>query len=154
MNGRGYSPLSLKRGPLDQKVVVIGIGMAGTDHARALEDVPGITIVAGVESTRLHPCMPSIVQEELPIGYVQVIVNDNGTGISDDILPKIFDLNFSTKPASTKGRGLGLGLWWIRNFVRRANSDITVTSTLNEGSSFTVKIPFERPPDQVRLPNR
>lgn len=51
MNGRGYSPLSLKRGPLDQKVVVIGVGMAGTDHARALEDVPGITIVAVVDTS-------------------------------------------------------------------------------------------------------
>lgn len=97
----------------------------------------------------------SIVQEELPIGYVQVIVKDNGTGISDDIVPKIFDLNFSTKHAGLKkGQGLGLGLWWIRNFVRRANGDITVTSTLNQGASFTVKIPFERSPDQVRLPNR
>jgi signal transduction histidine kinase len=92
----------------------------------------------------------SVIQEELPIGYVQLIVSDNGTGISDEILPKIFDLNFSTKHSSVKGRGLGLGLWWIRNFVRRANGDITATSTVNVGSSFTVKIPFERPSAQVR----
>jgi signal transduction histidine kinase len=96
----------------------------------------------------------STVQEELPAGYVQLVVRDNGTGISDDILPKIFELNFSTKPVSKKGRGLGLGLWWIRNFVRRANGDITVTSSLNEGSSFTVKVPFERSPEQIRPANR
>jgi signal transduction histidine kinase len=92
----------------------------------------------------------SVIQEELPIGYVQLIVRDTGTGISDEILPRIFDLNFSTKHSGAKGRGLGLGLWWIRNFVRRANGDITAISTVNVGSSFTVKIPFERPSAQVR----
>ena len=95
-----------------------------------------------------------VVQAELPIGYVQLIVQDTGTGISEDILPKIFDLNFTTKHASTKGRGLGLGLWWIRNFVRRANGDIAVTSTVSVGSTFTVKIPFERPIAAVQLNNR
>lgn len=95
----------------------------------------------------------SVVQEELPIGYVQLVVQDTGTGISEDILPRIFDLNFTTKHASTKGRGLGLGLWWVRNFVRRTNGDITVTSTLGVGSTFTVKIPFKRPSAEVRLHN-
>lgn len=96
----------------------------------------------------------SVVQEELSIGYVQLIVRDTGMGIPDDILPRIFDLNFTTKHIGTKGRGLGLGLWWIRNFVRRANGDIVVTSIINVGSTFTVKIPFERPPTQVRMRNR
>jgi two-component system cell cycle sensor histidine kinase/response regulator CckA len=85
----------------------------------------------------------SIMQEQLPVGYIQLIVRDTGTGIPEDILPRIFDLNFTTKHASGKARGLGLGLWWIRNFVRRANGDITVASVLNEGSAFTVKIPFK-----------
>jgi len=96
----------------------------------------------------------SVVQEELSIGYVQLIVRDTGTGIPDDILPRIFDLNFTTKHIGTKGKGLGLGLWWIRNFVRRANGDIGATSIINVGSTFTVKIPFERPPTEVRMRNR
>ena len=101
----------------------------------------------------LHVLTSSVTQEELPIGYIQLIVQDTGTGISDDILPRIFDLNFTTKHASAKGRGLGLGLWWIRNFVRRANGDILVSSTLGAGSTFTVKIPFERPSMGTRLRN-
>ena len=96
----------------------------------------------------------SVVQEVLSIGYVQLIVRDTGTGIPDDILPRIFDLNFTTKHIVTKGRGLGLGLWWIRNFVRRASGDIVVTSTINVGSTFTVKIPFERPSTEVQMHNR
>lgn len=95
----------------------------------------------------------SVVQTELPVGYVQVVVRDSGTGIPDDILPKIFELNFTTKRSSTKGKGLGLGLWWIRNFVLRANGDIVVDSTVNVGSSFTIKIPFDRPSAEVRVHN-
>jgi signal transduction histidine kinase len=91
----------------------------------------------------------SVVQEELSIGYVHLVVRDTGTGIPDDILPRIFDLNFTTKHIGTKGRGLGLGLWWIRNFVRRTDGgDIVVTSIVNVGSTFTVKIPFKRSPDR------
>lgn len=96
----------------------------------------------------------SVVQAELPAGYVQVVVRDSGTGIPDDILPKIFELNFTTKNSSTKGKGLGLGLWWIRNFVRRANGDIVVDSMVNVGSSFTIKIPFDRPSAEVRAHDR
>jgi signal transduction histidine kinase len=96
----------------------------------------------------------SVIHEELSIGYVQLIVRDTGTGIPDDILPRVFDLNFTTKKIGTKGKGLGLGLWWIRNFVRRANGDIVATSIINVGSTFTVKIPFERPPTEVRMRNR
>ena len=41
-------------------------------------------------------------------GYVALTVGDTGTGIPAEILPKIFELNFSTK--HVKGRGLGLVL--------------------------------------------
>lgn len=72
-------------------------------------------------------------------GYVALTVGDTGTGIPAEILPKIFELNFSTK--HVKGRGLGLGLWWIRNFVLRAMGDISVTSSADSGTEFIVKFP-------------
>jgi signal transduction histidine kinase len=84
----------------------------------------------------------SVVQPELPTGYVQIVVRDDGTGIPEDILPKVFDLNFSTK--RTKGKGLGLGLWWIRNFVRRTRGDIFITSTVNMGTEVCIRIPVDR----------
>jgi signal transduction histidine kinase len=74
-------------------------------------------------------------------GYVALTVRDTGTGIPAEILPKIFELNFSTK--HVKGRGLGLGLWWIRNFVLRAMGDISVTSSGDSGTEFIVKFPLE-----------
>lgn len=88
----------------------------------------------------------AVFYSELPAGYVQIAVADTGIGIPDDILPKIFELNFSTK--HTKGKSHGLGLWWIRNFVRRAGGEISVSSAVGEGSAFTVRFPCERPAAQ------
>jgi signal transduction histidine kinase len=79
------------------------------------------------------------VQPELPTGYVHIVVGDTGVGIPNDVMPHIFDLNFTTKPY--RGRGGGFGLWWDRNFVRRSRGDIIITSTVNTGSEVVVRIP-------------
>jgi signal transduction histidine kinase len=84
-------------------------------------------------STRLF------AHEDAPAGYVQLIVRDTGTGIPEDILPHIFDLNFTTK--REKGKGLGLGLWWVRTFITRSNGEITVETEKNVGTELSVKIP-------------
>jgi len=80
-----------------------------------------------------------VSQEELPVGYVDLIVRDTGSGIPEDILPHIFELNFTTKGG--KKKGLGLGLWWTRNFIRRARGEITITSSVNEGTEVTARFP-------------
>ncbi len=84
-------------------------------------------------STRLF------THEDAPAGYVQLIVRDTGTGIPEDILPHIFDLNFTTK--TEKGKGLRLGLWWVRTFITRSNGEITVETQKNVGTELSVKIP-------------
>jgi signal transduction histidine kinase len=84
------------------------------------------------------------VYADTPTGYVQLIVRDTGTGIPDDILPHIFDLNFTTKNKK-KGKGLGLGLWWVRTFVTRSNGEITVETKKNVGTEFCVKVPVANP---------
>lgn len=84
----------------------------------------------------------SLVRPAASSGYVQLVVSDSGIGIPADIQEKLFDLNFSTKHGRRKG--LGLGLWWVRNFVRRARGDITVRSTPGAGTEMIVKIPLDR----------
>jgi signal transduction histidine kinase len=84
-------------------------------------------------STRL------VTHEDAPAGYVQLIVRDTGTGIPKEILSHIFDLNFTTK--RQKGKGLGLGLWWVRTFITRSNGEISVETQKNIGTEFSVKIP-------------
>jgi signal transduction histidine kinase len=92
------------------------------------------------EGGQLYVATQLISHNELPSGYIQLTVRDTGMGIPEDILPHVFDLNFTTK--REKGKGLGLGLWWVRAFVLRSNGEITVDSKKNVGTKFCVKIPL------------
>jgi|SRR5271165_6034607 len=83
-----------------------------------------------------------VVHPTARTGYFQLVVQDTGQGMPADIQKKVFELNFTTK--RQKGKGLGLGLWWVRNFVRRARGDITIRSSPGQGTEVTVKIPVDR----------
>ena len=67
-------------------------------------------------------------------GEVEIVVEDSGSGIPAEQLPRIFDPFFSTK----KGSGTGLGLSITRDLVRQLGGSITVQSTLNVGTKFSV----------------
>lgn len=75
-------------------------------------------------------------------GYLHLSISDTGCGIPADVQKRMFELNFTTK--DKKGKGLGLGLWWVRNFVRRSRGDITILSTEGSGTEAIVKIPVSR----------
>jgi PAS domain S-box-containing protein len=70
--------------------------------------------------------------------FVAITFTDTGVGIPADILPKVFDPFFTTKPAE---RGTGLGLSQVYGFARQAGGEVTVTSRLGEGASFTIYLP-------------
>lgn len=71
--------------------------------------------------------------------HVVVSVSDTGTGIAPEHLSRIFDPFFTTKPV---GDGTGLGLSISFGIVKRHNGTITVKTELNEGTTFTVKLPI------------
>lgn len=67
-------------------------------------------------------------------------VQDFGGGIPENVLPRIFDALFTTKSQS---KGLGLGLTTVKHIVEKElHGTITVLSTQNEGSLFTVTFPL------------
>ena len=70
--------------------------------------------------------------------YVELVVNDSGCGMSDTITGKIFDPFFTTKDV---GEGTGLGLSVIDGIIKKMGGTISVSSTVGEGSTFTVLIP-------------
>jgi two-component system, NtrC family, sensor kinase len=69
-------------------------------------------------------------------GLVQLIVADTGCGIPPEILPRIFDPFFSTKPAGT-----GLGLSISHGIVREHGGTIDVDSAPGQGTRFTITLP-------------
>jgi len=66
---------------------------------------------------------------------VDISVQDDGTGISADVLPRIFEPHFST---STSGSGLGLAI--SRQLVEGWGGEISVESTLGKGASVLISL--------------
>ncbi|MFL5321752.1 MAG: two-component system sensor histidine kinase NtrB, partial [Myxococcaceae bacterium] len=71
-------------------------------------------------------------------GRVLVRVEDSGTGIDPNVLPRIFEPFFTTKP---HGKGTGLGLSIVQGIVEKHGGQIEVQSKLGSGTSFVVKLP-------------
>lgn len=71
---------------------------------------------------------------------VEVAVSDNGTGIPDDEKEGIFDL-FRRFHLETDFRGTGIGLAASKKIVESMGGRIQVSSTLGQGSTFTVLLP-------------
>jgi signal transduction histidine kinase len=70
-------------------------------------------------------------------GKVKVEISDNGVGISEEALPKIFDKYFQ---GSKKKDGNGLGLPICKRIVGLSGGQIDVTSKVGEGTTFTVTL--------------
>jgi len=105
----------------------------------AVQAMPqGGLLSLGVSCLRISPQG----HEALSAGaYVCISVADSGVGIAQDILPKIFDPYFSTKPGCS-----GLGLASAYSIVRQHQGHIEVISEVGRGSLFKVFIPVYEAP--------
>jgi PAS domain S-box-containing protein len=73
-----------------------------------------------------------------PDGRAVVEVSDTGAGIPPDVLPRVFDPFFTTRPVGT---GTGLGLSICHGIVSRAGGEITVASAVGKGTTFRILLP-------------
>jgi two-component system, NtrC family, sensor kinase len=74
------------------------------------------------------------------ISSVQLEVQDDGVGISEEILPDLFEPFFTTKE---KGHGVGLGLAISKGVAERHRGRIDVESKLGQGTKFTITLPVD-----------
>lgn len=81
---------------------------------------------------------------------VRVEFEDNGIGIGDEYLSKIFNMFFR---ATGKNEGAGLGLHIVKESVDKLAGNISVTSTLDKGTTFTIEFPNYRPAGHWRNKN-
>ena len=72
------------------------------------------------------------------VDIVKISVIDNGCGIAEENLSKVFDLNYSTRRACG---GMGLGLFITQKIAQAHNGRVTVESVVNQGSTFTLVLP-------------
>ncbi|MEW6493307.1 MAG: GAF domain-containing protein [Cyanobacteriota bacterium] len=71
--------------------------------------------------------------------WVRITIADNGSGIPPDVLPRIFDLFFTTKPIG-KGTGLGLAISY-QIIVEKQGGSLHCHSVPGKGTEFVIKIP-------------
>ncbi|MBF0453176.1 MAG: two-component sensor histidine kinase [Candidatus Magnetomorum sp.] len=72
--------------------------------------------------------------------FVSIKVADNGCGISDENMEKIFSPFFTTKPV---GKGTGLGLSVCYGIIKNIGGKMSVTSKIGKGTTFTILLPAE-----------
>jgi heavy metal sensor kinase len=78
--------------------------------------------------------------------YARIEIEDSGVGIPQENLPHIFDRFYRVRNAQTNLiQGLGLGLSFVAWIVKVHGGQIEVTSTVGEGTRFTIRLPAEAP---------
>ena len=109
-----------------------------TNAAEAIGDDEGVidiaAIVAHYDRATLQLLAPDM---SLPSrDYIRIKISDTGCGMSELTKSKVFDPFFSTK---FTGRGLGLAS--VTGIIRKHNGVISVSSTLDVGTTFTILLP-------------
>ncbi|PVH24922.1 histidine kinase [Sphingobacterium corticibacter] len=78
----------------------------------------------------------SLAENEL----LKIAIGDNGLGIPLDVIPKIFQPNFTTKSSGT-----GLGLAFVKKTVESMQGEISFQTAENVGTTFTILLPMTAP---------
>jgi len=96
----------------------------------------GGTLHVGCENFNYDTTTTPAVPDLPPGDYVCVRIRDEGVGIPEKYMKRIFDPYFTTKP---KGNGLGLATTY--SIVKNHNGLMTVDSEVHVGSTFTIYLP-------------
>ena len=87
-------------------------------------------------------CVRSAAVEKDGAEFVQIQVQDNGTGIPDEIRAKIFEPFFTTKE---DGHGTGLGLALVTEIVQKHKGFVDIESGHGKGTLFKILLPVKEP---------
>ena len=71
---------------------------------------------------------------------LEIMVRDNGNGIPQKVVDKIFQPFFTTKPS---GQGTGLGLSLSYDIINAHGGELKVETREGEGAAFTIELPVE-----------
>ena len=126
------------------------------DTVELVWNTPNMTITMNTDENRLVQVLSNLISNSLKhttkgsitYGYQMIdegqnilfYVRDTGSGIAPEFIDHIFDAYVSKDADQQKGYGLGLAL--CRIIVEKMGGQISVQSTVGEGSLFSFKMPF------------
>ncbi|TVP79002.1 MAG: PAS domain S-box protein [Gemmatimonadales bacterium] len=128
----GSARIRADRGQLEQVLVNLAVN--------ARDAMPGGGTLA-LDTRILEPGSSAEGGRSRPPGpgrWLRLSVTDSGTGIPEDIRPRVFDPFFTTKAAGT---GTGLGLSTVYGIVRQSGGFIHLDSEEDEGTVFHIDLP-------------
>lgn len=136
------TPLVTKNGNILEVQIADGIGSMRTDRTKVKQCLLNVLSNAS-KFTQDGKLTVSVKHLETDNRMVQITISDTGIGMSEEQLGRLFQA-FSQADASTtkKFGGTGLGLAITRHFCRLLGGDITVASKVDEGSTFTIVLPY------------
>jgi PAS domain S-box-containing protein len=113
----------------------------------AMENGGKLTIEAAnatidAANARDHP-------DATPGQYVMLAVTDTGSGISPEIIERVIEPFFSTKP---EGKGTGLGLSMVYGFVKQSGGHVRLGSELGRGTTVKLYLPRTTAAEEVLAP--
>lgn len=134
--GDSLWPIEADSSQIDQVLVNLCV------NARDAVERGGLVTVAS-ECASYDDAFCARHSDHLPGDYVILTVEDNGKGMTPEVLDRLFEPFFTTK---TDHGGCGLGLATVYGIVRQNQGFVTVRSALGQGATFRIHWPRYRGP--------
>lgn len=109
-----------------------------TNSAHAMKKDGGI-LEMSLTDERIDTADGESIQGPEPGNYVKLEVSDTGTGITPQVMEKMFEPYFTTK---NQAEGTGMGLAVVQGIVKAIGGTIKVKTALGQGTVFTIFIPI------------
>lgn len=141
VNALAEDTLALVHHELKHHVVIerrFGEGVTLTGYPARLNQVLVNLIVNAAQAVRARGRGKITIETRPLVDSVEIMISDEGVGIPEENLPRIFSCGFTTK--QDEG-GSGLGLAICKEIVDAHHGSLDVSSELGRGTTFTVKLP-------------
>ncbi|MCG6881824.1 MAG: PAS domain S-box protein [Deltaproteobacteria bacterium] len=120
--------------PTDIHQIVINLC---TNASHAMRGTGGVLEV-GISEVRLNEKEATHYEDVKPGDFLKLTVKDSGTGITPEVLEKVFEPYFTTKEF---GEGTGMGLAVVYGLVKKCKGAIDIRSTVGEGTTIEILFP-------------
>src|SRR5215470_698900 len=125
---------AVKVDPSELELALLNLAVNARDampHGGALTVTVESVVLDGIARRKTRVDALETVEEGLSGAFVAIRVNDTGSGIPADLLPRVFEPFFTTKDV---GKGTGLGLSQVYGFAKQSGGTATITSTVLRGT--------------------